>query len=210
MWGDIGPFALHTQQQREIKNKGLQRLLSSMSTALFTILFASSMCMYRGNSRVCVAATHAGLVSPTWGGCVLLKLNGPRLGFNSSQANGVRSRADPGWFPSSMLFRALPADGSVHCGELGWAILIVGIVWFIVLFAVIQPTRSYLLGWCLLWGFWYVALASMSNVDMIKAIVTCTASVFLLAVAGIWMVRIFINNHFFCFCWRLSASSRKR
>jgi hypothetical protein len=201
IWGDnVGGYRfVHTISVTNNTPPPQQQNISSSASIHLPIarpiLHPSRVYLHRGNSRVCVAATHAGLVSPTWGGCVLMKLNGPRLGFNASLANGVLSRADPRWFPSSLLFRALPADGSVHCGELGWAILIVGFVWFIVLFVVIQPTRSYLLGWCLIWGFWYVALASRANVDMTKAIVACTASVFLLAVAGIWMVHVFMVGH---------------
>ena len=59
----------------------------------------SAVPLYRGDSRICVAAVHAGVVSPVTGGCALVRLRGPASHFAGSVANGVTSLASSFWFP---------------------------------------------------------------------------------------------------------------
>jgi hypothetical protein len=61
------------------------------------------MGVYRGDSRICVAATHAGVVSSLGGGCARMRLRGPATGFAASAQNALRSLPFDSWFPQRYL-----------------------------------------------------------------------------------------------------------
>src|SRR5690606_15444012 len=56
---------------------------------------------YRGDSFICGAAIHAGVVSDAYGGCGRVTRVGEHIGFASSESNGVESIAFDSYFPLS-------------------------------------------------------------------------------------------------------------
>lgn len=86
--------------------------------------------VYRGDSFICQAAIHAGLVSNTKGGCGVVKKVGMASSFPGSNANGVKSITFPSYFPLSITF--IP---DIHCNavDLRWHLLGVNLAFTIVL-----------------------------------------------------------------------------
>lgn len=85
--------------------------------------------VYRGDSFICQAAIHAGLVSNTKGGCGVVKKVGLASSFPGSDSNGVKSITFPSYFPLSMQF--MP-DISCNAVDLRWHILGVNVAFSIV------------------------------------------------------------------------------
>ncbi|SPO04523.1 related to LCCL domain protein [Cephalotrichum gorgonifer] len=67
---------------------------------------------YRGDSFVCGAAIHAGIVSDAHGGCGRLTRVGERDSFPASDRNGISSIAFPSYFP---LAYTVTEDPSIPC-----------------------------------------------------------------------------------------------
>lgn len=69
---------------------------------------------YRADSFPCGSAVHAGLVSPYSGGCVRMSFNGNSFKFEASEgSHGTGwSVSFPSFFPSSFVFKELPAGVS--------------------------------------------------------------------------------------------------
>ena len=61
---------------------------------------------YMGNSRICKAAIHAGVIGSN-GGCALMRYSGEQFAFEGSEQNGVVSMSFQSWFPKSFEFRIL-------------------------------------------------------------------------------------------------------
>lgn len=59
---------------------------------------------YRGDSYICGAAVHAGIISNQDGGCGVVKLVGTKSKFISSQRNGITSIGFDSYFPLSFQF----------------------------------------------------------------------------------------------------------
>ncbi|ATY59531.1 LCCL domain containing [Cordyceps militaris] len=59
---------------------------------------------YRGDSYICGAAVHAGVVSNTDGGCGVVRLVGHRQDFVASERNGISSVGFPSYFPQAFQF----------------------------------------------------------------------------------------------------------
>ncbi|TDZ25379.1 Uncharacterized protein Cob_v001785 [Colletotrichum orbiculare MAFF 240422] len=69
--------------------------------------------VYRGDSTICAAAIHAGVVTDLGGGCGRLTRVGRHQGFNASSRNGVDSLPFDSYFPLAF---NLSADASLRCG----------------------------------------------------------------------------------------------
>ncbi|POR30947.1 Uncharacterized protein TPAR_08836 [Tolypocladium paradoxum] len=67
---------------------------------------------YRGDSFICGAAIHAGLVGDGAGGCGRLERVGQRHAFASSTSNGIESIAFDSYFPLAF---TVSADPSIRC-----------------------------------------------------------------------------------------------
>ncbi|VEU22761.1 DEKNAAC103843 [Brettanomyces naardenensis] len=86
---------------------------------------------YRSDSFPCGAAVHAGLISPTFGGCARLQFLGPQYGFTEA-ASAHSSMGDSiefdSFFPDS--FRFIPnTDGQCkHCRDPRVAVTIINII----------------------------------------------------------------------------------
>lgn len=69
-----------------------------------------SLPIYRGDSFICQAAIHAGIVTDANGGCGVATLTGSHTNFQASESNGIKSTAFPGTFPRSFTFQRLSSS----------------------------------------------------------------------------------------------------
>lgn len=77
---------------------------------------------YRGDSFVCGAAIHAGVVSDAYGGCGRVTRVGERTSFPSTEANGIESIPFNSHFPLSY---TLSKDPSLTCHpDIRWPLLL--------------------------------------------------------------------------------------
>ncbi|KAF5862510.1 hypothetical protein ETB97_011610 [Aspergillus alliaceus] len=78
--------------------------------------------IYRGDSAICSAALHAGIISDQKGGCGILRRTGEYSGFVSIEKNGISSIGFPSSFPLSFTFGSGESSdaGSVSCQDLRW------------------------------------------------------------------------------------------
>ncbi|KAM5342640.1 hypothetical protein ACJ41O_013606 [Fusarium nematophilum] len=85
----------------------------------------SGQATYRGDSFVCGAAIHAGVISNQNGGCGVVELVGFRDGYTASKHNGISSVGFDSYFPLSFRF----SEG-VECSaaDMRWALLAVSAV----------------------------------------------------------------------------------
>ncbi|KAI9676020.1 MAG: hypothetical protein M1817_000763 [Caeruleum heppii] len=86
--------------------------------------------IYRGDSFLCGAAIHAGLVSNQAGGCGVVSLVGEHDDYVSTVRNGIESIAFDSTFPMSFSFR--PGTAS-RCHDLRWPMLGVSLTFTILL-----------------------------------------------------------------------------
>ncbi|KAL8820243.1 MAG: hypothetical protein Q9191_007558 [Dirinaria sp. TL-2023a] len=79
--------------------------------------------IYRGDSFVCVAAIHAGVISNARGGCGVVQLTGEQDSFPSSTKHGVESISFDSSFPKS--YRFVTGLSSKCVKDLRWPLLAV-------------------------------------------------------------------------------------
>jgi hypothetical protein len=86
--------------------------------------------VYRGDSFICGAAIHAGIVSNTKGGCGIVSLVGKRQNFVNSSMHGIASVGFDSYFPRSFTF-----EMGVDCEstDMRWPLLAVSVVFTTVL-----------------------------------------------------------------------------
>ncbi|RDA85061.1 hypothetical protein CP532_3097 [Ophiocordyceps camponoti-leonardi (nom. inval.)] len=80
---------------------------------------------YRGDSYICAAAIHAGIISNEMGGCGVVNLVGRQQGFVSSQRNGITSLGFDSYFPLSFRFLS---GLSCSSEDSRWSLLVVSVV----------------------------------------------------------------------------------
>ncbi|KAK1760640.1 hypothetical protein QBC47DRAFT_367752 [Echria macrotheca] len=85
--------------------------------------------VYRGDSFICGAAIHAGIISDTDGGCGVVKLIGTQRDFNGSTRNGIPSVGFDSYFPLSFTFESAQCEAR----DPKWSLLIVSVVFSTVL-----------------------------------------------------------------------------
>ncbi|KAL8858645.1 MAG: hypothetical protein Q9178_004939 [Gyalolechia marmorata] len=87
--------------------------------------------MYRGDSFLCQAAIHAGVVSNQRGGCGVVKLTGSHTNFTSTVRNGIQSIPFDASFPKSFSFvSGLSSDCTK---DLRWPLLAVTVIFTTIL-----------------------------------------------------------------------------
>ena len=88
--------------------------------------------IYRADSFICQAATHAGIVSNTKGGCGVAYMKGSQPRFEASYSNGLQSIGFDAEFPKSYTFLT---DLSSDCGvvDMRWPLLGVTVSFTVVL-----------------------------------------------------------------------------
>ncbi|KAF8525172.1 hypothetical protein BU17DRAFT_42292 [Hysterangium stoloniferum] len=116
---------------------------------------------YRGDSFICAAAAHAGIIDDSKGGCATVSLVGTQGPFESVDAHGISSAAFPTFFPLSLRFSSSTALN--QCSDLrNWA-LAFNIVSSCIVFFLLRPNHL-VLYWCLVcMGFWHVIFFSQPS-----------------------------------------------
>lgn len=116
---------------------------------------------YRGDSWLCMAAMHSGLVTDRSGGCMVVELAGEADYFEGSSRYGVSSSTFPSQFPKS--FNVKPCFESPNCADLAWASLTaLGIFAFFA--STLTPSPSSLFFYTLsLLGFFWVVFGDYSS-----------------------------------------------
>ena len=86
--------------------------------------------VYRGDSFICSAAIHAGVISNGGGGCGVVSLVGEQSSFGSAQRNGIDSIAFDANFPMSFTFNQTSAitSASGKCQDPRWNLLILSTI----------------------------------------------------------------------------------
>lgn len=111
---------------------------------------------YRGDSFICAAAIHAGVVRNDKGGCGVVRLVGRRDRFDESYRNGIRSVGFDSAFPLSFTFDPHVTSG---CKDLRWPLLVVSVV-FTSLASLFITSPSLFFGTVFVGIYFHVGLAS--------------------------------------------------
>lgn len=90
----------------------------------------SDMGVYRGDSFICPAALHAGLISDQQGGCGILRRTGEQNEFPAVEKNGISSLGFSSNFPLSFTFDkgGAPGDAGIDCPDLRWSLFTFAVV----------------------------------------------------------------------------------
>ncbi|CEL03057.1 Putative LCCL domain protein (AFU_orthologue; AFUA_5G08630) [Aspergillus calidoustus] len=90
----------------------------------------SEMGIYRGDSSICQAAIHAGLLDDSKGGCGILRRTGEQGSFRAVDRNGISSVEFPSNFPLSFTFDTGESlkDGSLKCQDLRWPLFTFSVI----------------------------------------------------------------------------------
>ncbi|KAG9054310.1 hypothetical protein FS842_005492 [Serendipita sp. 407] len=134
---------------------------------------------YRGDSFLCAAGIHAGLISKSRGGCAKVSLVGSFTDFISSSAHGITTIPFPSVFPLSL--RLSQTDTLDHCSDLRNEALAFDILVTALAFLVLRP-KAIILFWSLVCiGYWHVNLFSDPAVppDLSTAFGTFLPSLFI-------------------------------
>ncbi|KAL6238084.1 hypothetical protein BDW75DRAFT_237772 [Aspergillus navahoensis] len=86
--------------------------------------------VYRGDSSICQAAIHAGLLEDGSGGCGILRRTGEQKKFPAVDRNGISSVDFPSYFPLSFTFDTDESskDGASNCQDLRWPLFTFSVV----------------------------------------------------------------------------------
>ncbi|KAL0951389.1 hypothetical protein HGRIS_008085 [Hohenbuehelia grisea] len=113
---------------------------------------------YRGDSFICAAATHAGLINPAKGGCGTLQLVTNFTNFIPATNHGLASIGFTTVFPIG--FRFFDSTSLSHCEDIRNPVLAFNVIITCLLFLLLRP-KPIVLYWCLVCiGFWHIALFS--------------------------------------------------
>ncbi|KAI9011640.1 hypothetical protein DFJ74DRAFT_684138 [Hyaloraphidium curvatum] len=116
---------------------------------------------YRGDSWLCMAGMHAGLVTDRSGGCMVVELVGEADSYVGSSRYGVDSESFPSQFPKSFVVRACREAPS--CADLAWASLLASGI-FAFFAATLTPSGSGTFFFSLvLSGFFWVVFGDYSS-----------------------------------------------
>lgn len=112
--------------------------------------------VYRGDSFVCAAAIHAGIVSDSKGGCGVVRLVGERDDYVGTFRNGIRSVGFDSTFPRSFSFDTRVRS---ECQDLRWPLLVVS-VFFTCLISLFTTSPAVFFGSVFVGIYFQVGLAS--------------------------------------------------
>jgi hypothetical protein len=121
----------------------------------------STLPIYRGDSFICGAAIHAGVLSDQDGGSGIVSLIGEQSGFPSIDANGISSIGFTPSFPLSFTFlKAKDADwNTAQCSDPWWSLLIITAV-FTCTLSIFTTSPLLFFGSIFTNMYFYVALVS--------------------------------------------------
>ncbi|KAI0198453.1 hypothetical protein F4808DRAFT_258678 [Astrocystis sublimbata] len=112
--------------------------------------------IYRGDSFICGAAIHAGLISSSSGGCGVVSLIGEQKNYIASARHGIQSFAFDSYFPLSFTF--LPGI-TCEAKDSRWDLLAISVVFTAVLGIFTASSAAFFFGTFII-AFWQVGLAS--------------------------------------------------
>ncbi|KAK2073699.1 hypothetical protein P8C59_007957 [Phyllachora maydis] len=117
---------------------------------------ASGDAIYRGDSFICGAAVHAGIVTNSEGGCGVVRLVGTRANFTASTHHAISSLAFDSYFPLSFTF-----DRGHACSsrDMRWPVLAVSVTFSTVL-SLFTSSPAYFFFSVFAMVFWTVGLAT--------------------------------------------------
>ncbi|SPO27243.1 uncharacterized protein UTRI_10360 [Ustilago trichophora] len=113
---------------------------------------------YRGDSFICAAAIHAGVIENSKGGCGSIRLIGAYAGFEASKAHGIDSVGFDSVFPVGYRFEAI--QGQRECTDRRWQGYLVNTMLSAVVGFVLRP-KPIVWFWtlaCL--GYWHINMVS--------------------------------------------------
>lgn len=113
--------------------------------------------IYRGDSFLCGAALHAGVISESKGGCGIVSRIGEKSNYPSVHANGISSIDFPSNFPLSFTFAS--EDGAYTCTDLRWPLLSISVL-FTSLLSIFTTSSAVFFGSTFVCVFFQVGLAS--------------------------------------------------
>ncbi|KAL1891257.1 hypothetical protein Sste5346_007716 [Sporothrix stenoceras] len=113
--------------------------------------------IYRGDSFICSAAIHAGVINNAAGGCGVVRLVGRQTNFAASKNNGIQSIEFDSYFPLAFAF-----EQGVGCPgqqDARWPLLAVSVTFSTVLSLFVTSPAAFFFS--IFTGlFWHVGLAS--------------------------------------------------
>jgi hypothetical protein len=115
--------------------------------------------VYRGDSFVCGAAIHAGVISDQAGGCGTVSLIGKQTNFPSSKRNGIQSVAFNSSFPLSFTFDEKASAEALQRTDSQWRALWVSVVYTTAL-SLCTTSSALFFGTVFTSAFFQTALAS--------------------------------------------------
>jgi hypothetical protein len=115
---------------------------------------------YRGDSFVCGAAAHRGVISDFRGGCGIVRFTGKRTNFpGGSGKHGMKSIGFDSVFPESFEFVDTKDMKTSGCHDLRWAAIIFNVLVSFEYGYLVYDAKAFF--WPIfIMGFWTVALAS--------------------------------------------------
>ncbi|RYP75414.1 hypothetical protein DL770_007420 [Monosporascus sp. CRB-9-2] len=140
--------------------------------------------VYRGDSFICGAAIHAGIVSNQHGGCGVLELVGTEQEYVSSTRNGIESIGFDSYFPKSFTF-----DQDIECRakDVRWSLLALTVV-FTVFLALFTASPGVFFFSTFIAVFWEVGMASAPpNYSTIPSLFSDIVGKFLPAMFCAWV-----------------------
>lgn len=111
---------------------------------------------YRGDSSICPAAIHAGVINNAAGGCGILRRTGEQNAFAATTQNGISSVSFTSYFPLSF---ELEKETAAVCRDPRWLLFAISVVFTsVVSLFTTSPAIFYVSVWFISW--FQVALAS--------------------------------------------------
>ncbi|KAF2644265.1 hypothetical protein P280DRAFT_547070 [Massarina eburnea CBS 473.64] len=117
--------------------------------------------VYRGDSFICGAAIHAGVLGDARGGCGVLSLVGQKSSYSAASRNGISSVAFNSSFPMSFDFnhsQQVMSDAQ-KCRDPRWNLLILSAI-FTTVFSLFTTHPATFFGTIFVITYWQVAMAS--------------------------------------------------
>lgn len=113
---------------------------------------------YRGDSFVCAAAIHAGVIANSKGGCGSVRLVGAFAGFEASNAHGIDSIGFDSAFP--LAYRFERTQGDAQCTDRRWQGYVLNVMLSAFVGFVLRPKRIVWFWTLACVGFWHINMVS--------------------------------------------------
>ncbi|KAK4138002.1 hypothetical protein BT67DRAFT_127865 [Trichocladium antarcticum] len=140
--------------------------------------------IYRGDSFICGAAVHAGIVSDAKGGCGIARLIGTQRAFNSSTRHGLTSVGFDSYFPRSFAFDSVDCNA----GDMTWPLLSISVV-FTSIFSLFVTSAAVFFFPVFTVLFWTVGMATDApGYDSVASLFSAEIGRFLPAMFAGWVM----------------------